>query len=172
MQTFLLWARRALVALVATCTTTTATSQTQRYPDMDSYGTNRPNACAPAQQTLLKKEVTDGATDAAPAWTAIVSMLCGTDDSGNRQRIKRFVPAQVREAVEGTGQAPVFQRIQRSDALIRRLSAGGKAWEASVQVESDTIVLQYFPDEACVASRTLRHTKTGWMLAEIGEVCD
>lgn len=163
---------RQTTLLLAACTSSAAAGQATAYADMDSYGTIRPNACAPAQQALLKKDVDDVANDAAQAWKAIIAMLCTADDAGNRERIKRFVPAHVREVQEGTGQAPVFQRVRRSDELIQRLSAAGKAWEASVEAESDKIVLQYFPDEACVASRTLRYAKGKWTLAEIGEACD
>lgn len=163
---------RRTALLLAACASAAATGQVPAYADMDSYGTIRPNACAPTQLALLKKDVDNAASDAAQAWKAIVAMLCTADQAANRERIKRFVPIYVREAQEGTGQAPVFQRTRRSDELLQRLSAAGKAWEASVDVASDKIVLQYFPDEACVASRTLLYAKGKWTLADIGEACD
>ena len=81
-------------------------------------------------------------------------------------------PPKIRIKSSGTGQDDTSELIRRDGELIESLLAKGEAWNAIISSESTEIILSYYPNEACISSRTLNFTNKGWRLVEMGEACD
>jgi hypothetical protein len=51
--------------------------------------------------------------------------------------------------MESTGDKPNFKIISRNEKLLSELMAEGAAWNVTMLVEPEKIILQYFANEAC-----------------------
>jgi hypothetical protein len=56
--------------------------------------------------------------------------------------------------------------------LIKSLLAKGEAWKATISSEPTKIILSYYPNEACISSRTLKLINKRWRLVEMSGACD
>ena len=150
----------------------------ERHPEikktLDVHGVEYANACAPDERKALRKSVWRVATgrDASGAWRLVETLLCAPDSKASRRYLTSVLPAEVRSVSWGTGQDEISESVRRDGRLIEALLAEGEAWHATVESESTEVSLSYYPNEACINTRTLSFVNRRWRLVKISEACD
>jgi hypothetical protein len=142
---------------------------------LEVHGQQYPNACSPVERRKLRQAVRRAAgrgRDADGAWRLVETLLCAPDSAASRRYLTGVSPPKIRLKSAGTGQDDTSELVRRDGALFESLLAKGGAWNATVSSESTDIVLSYYPNEACISSRTLKFTNRMWRLVEMGEACD
>ena len=157
----------------------TALAQVQERPPgikktLDVQGVKYSNACTPDGRKALRKSVWRVAAgrEATGAWRLVETLLCSPNSKASRRYLTSVLGAEVRSVSSGTGQDEVSQSVRRDGRLIKALLAGGEAWHATVESESTGISLSYYPNEACINSRTLSFVNRSWRLVKISQACD
>ena len=108
----------------------------------------------------------------AGAWRLVETLLCSPNSKASRRYLTSVLPAEVRSVSSGTGQDEISESVRRDGRLIEALLAGGEAWHATVESESTEISLSYYPNEACINSRTLRFVNRSWRVVKMSQACD
>lgn len=141
---------------------------------LNVHGVEYANACTPHSLKALRKSVWRVARgrDASGAWRLVKTLLCAPDSKASRRYLTSVIPAEVRSVSEGTGQEETSESVRRDGRLIEALLAEGKAWQARVESESTDVSLSYYPNEACINTRTLSFVNRRWRLFKISEACD
>jgi hypothetical protein len=141
---------------------------------LNVYGVEYANACTPHGRKALRKSVWRVASgrDASGAWRLVETLLCAPDSRASRRYLASVLPAEVRSVSEGTGQDEISESVRRDARLIEALLAEGEAWQATVKSESTKVSLSYYPNEACVNTRTLSFVNRKWRLLKISAACD
>ena len=137
-------------------------------------GVEYANACSPEGRKALRKSVWRVASgrEAAGAWRLVETLLCSPNSKASRRYLTSVLPAEVRSVSSGTGEDEISESVRRDGRLINSLLARGEAWHATVESESTEISLSYYPNEACINSRTLRFVNRSWRVAKISQACD
>ena len=141
---------------------------------LDVHGVKYANACTTDARKALRKSVwrVAGGRDASGAWRLVETLLCAPDSKASRRYLTGVLPAQIRSVSWGTGQDEISKSVRRDGRLIEALLAKGEAWDATVKSESTEVSLSYYPNEACIKTRTLRFVNRRWRLVKISEACD
>ena len=141
---------------------------------LNVYGVEYANACTPHGRKALRKSVwrVAGGRDASGAWRLVETLLCAPDTKASRRYLASVLPAQVRSVSEATGQDVVSEWVKRDGKLIEALLAEGEAWQATVKSESKRVSLSYYPNEACINTRTMSFVSRRWRLLKISHACD
>lgn len=142
---------------------------------LNIQGEEYPNACSSEKRKKLQQSVKRAAgrtRDPIGAWRLVEALLCAPESKGTRSYLTGVLPSIIRVKSSGTGQDDTSELIRRDGKLIKSLLAKGKAWNATVSSESGQLVLNYYPNEACISSRTLKFTNKRWQLVEMGGACD
>ena len=157
----------------------TGLAQAQERPPeikktLDVHGVEYANACTPDGRTALRKSVWRVARgrDASGAWRLVETLLCAPDTKAGRRYLNSVLAGEVRSLSWGTGQDEISESVRRDGRLIEALLAEGEAWHATVESESTKISLNYYPNEACINTRTLSFVNRRWRLVKISEACD
>jgi len=132
-------------------------------------------ACSPSERKKLQQSVKRAAgrsRDADGAWRLVETLLCAPDSKAGRRYLTSVLPPKIRFKSSGTGQEDTSELIRRDGELIESLLAKGEAWNAIISSESTEIILSYYPNEACISSRTLNFINKRWRLVEMSEACD
>jgi hypothetical protein len=143
--------------------------------NLNVQGDEYTSACSPRERKKLRQSVTRAARrsrDANGAWQLVETLLCAPDSKANRRYLTSVLPPKIRFKSSGTGQDDTSELIRRDGDLVKSLLAKGEAWNATISSESTEIILSYYPNEACIRSRTLTFTNKRWRLVELGEACD
>ena len=150
-----------------------------RSPEVKSnlqvQGDEYPNACSPGERKKLQQSVKRAAgrgRNADGAWRLVETLLCSPDTKASRRYLAGVLPPKIRRKSSGTGQDDTSELIRRDGELIGSLLAKGEAWKATISSEPTEIILSYYPDEACISSRTLKFINRRWRLVEVGGACD
>ena len=133
------------------------------------------NTCSPSERKKLQQSVKRAAgrsRDANGAWRLVETLLCAPNSKASRRYLASVLPPKIRYKSSGTGQDDTSELIRRDAELIKSLLAKGEAWNATISSESTEIILSYYPNEACIRSRTLNFTNKRWRLVEMSEACD
>jgi hypothetical protein len=141
------------------------------YVQGDAYK----NACTPGGRKTLRQSVkrTAGRSrDANGAWRLVETLLCAPDSKAGRRYLTSVLPPTIRLKSSGTGQDDTSELIRRDGELIESLLAKGEAWNATISSGSTEIILSYYPNEACISSRTLKFINKRWRLVEMSGACD
>lgn len=139
------------------------------------HGNEYTNTCSPGERKKLQQSVKRAAgrsRDANGAWRLVETLLCAPDSKASRRYLSSVLPPKIRFKSSGTGQDDTSELIRRDGELIESLLAKGEAWNATISSESTEIILSYYPNEACIRSRTLNFTNKRWRLVELSEACD
>jgi hypothetical protein len=139
------------------------------------HGDEYTNACSPRERKKLQQSVKRAAgrsRDANGAWQLVETLLCAPNSKASRRYLTGVLPPKIRFKSSGTGQDDTSELIRRDGELVKSLLAKGEAWHATISSESTEIILSYYPNEACIRSRTLTFTNKRWRLVELGEACD
>ena len=141
---------------------------------LDVHGVEYANACALGERRALRKSVwrVAGGRDPGGAWRLVETLLCAPDSKASRRYLNGVLPAEVRSESSGTGQDEISESVRRDGRLIEALLAEGKAWHATVASETTEVTLSYYPNEACMNTRTLSFVNRRWRLVKISEACD
>ena len=141
---------------------------------LNVHGVEYANACTPQGRKALRKSVwkVSGGRDASGAWRLVETLLCAPDTKASRRYLTSVVPAEVRSVSEGTGQDEVSELVRRDGRLIEALLAEGEAWQATIKSKSRKVSLSYYPNEACINTRTLSFVNRRWRLFKISAACD
>ena len=141
---------------------------------LNVYGVEYANACTPQGLKALRKSVwrVAGGRDASGAWRLVETLLCAPDSKASRRYLTSVLPAEVRSVSAGTGQDEISESVKRDGRLIESLLAEGEAWQATVKSESTKVSLSYYPNEACINTRTLSFVNRRWRLLKISDACD
>ena len=165
-----------IVYLMLLCT---GLAQAQERPPeikktLTVHGVEYANACTPDGRKALRKSVwrVAGGRDASGAWRLVETLLCAPDSKASRRYLTGVLPAEVRSVSSGTGQDEISESVRRNGRLIEALLAEGEAWHATVESASTEISLSYYPNEACINTRTLSFVNRRWRLLKISEACD
>ena len=157
----------------------TGLAQAQQRPleikkTLNVHGVKYTNACTPDRRKALRRSVwrVAGGRDATGAWRLVETLLCAPDSKSSRRYLTSVLPAEVRSVSGGTGQDEISESVRRDGRLIEALLAEGEAWHATVKPESTEISLSYYPNEACINTRTLSFVNRRWRLVKISEACD
>lgn len=123
--------------------------------------------------TALKKSFADvQAKEKNFAWHAIMVLLCAHPSKENRQFIARMLAPKVeRDIGDGDENAPP-KLVNPQDLTIDDLFAQGAAFGATFAEGPGQIIVNYYRDEACVASKTLKYARHRWRLTGVGVGCD
>ena len=138
------------------------------------HGNEYANACSPSELRTLQQSVerAAGSRDANGAWRLVETLLCAPDSKARRRYLTSVLPPKIRLKSSGTGQDDTSELIRRDGELIESLLAKGEAWKATISSESTRIILSYYPNEACISSRTLNFIHKRWRLVELSGACD
>ena len=139
------------------------------------HGHEYANACSPSERRTLRQSVKRAAgrsRDANGAWRLVETLLCAPDSKASRRYLTSVLPPKIRLKSSGTGQDDTSELIRRDGELIESLLAEGEAWKATISSESTRIILSYYPNEACINSRTLNFVHKRWRLVELSGACD
>jgi hypothetical protein len=148
-------------------------SESVKYPKLIMHGQKYLNACDPVRKVALQNMLLVHNVKASKqAWRVIDAILCSPDDDKNRAYVRGIIQKRVRMSLESTGETPTVQLVERTDELIDEILAAGRAWEASLQVDSAKIILQYFANEACVEAISLSFASGKWTVSDYGVACD
>jgi hypothetical protein len=142
---------------------------------LNVHGNEYTNTCSPSGRKKLQQSVKRAVgrnRDANGAWRLVETLLCAPDSKASRRYLTGVLPPRIRFKSSGTGQDDTSELIRRDGELIKSLLAKGEAWNAIISSESTEIILSYYPNEACIRSRTLNFTNKRWHLVEISEACD
>lgn len=157
----------------------TGLAQAQERPPeiketLNVHGVEYANACTPDGRKALRKSVwrVAGGRDASGAWRLVETLLCTRDSKASRRYLTSALPAEVRSVSWGTGQDEISESVRRDGRLIEALLAEGEAWHATVESESTEVSLSYYPNEACINTRTLSFVNRRWRVVKISEACD
>jgi hypothetical protein len=74
--------------------------------------------------------------------------------------------------IESTGEEPERKWIRAREKFAGQVMAGGQAWHADIEVEAKTIVLQYYPNGACIRIVKLEYIESKWIWYEFAEACN
>lgn len=137
------------------------------------HGEPYQNACNSEEIKKLKEIIhRSGALQKQQAYEAVETILCKSPCEVDRKFLTELIPEYVEENTEGAGESSATKRVKKDANLVAYILANKSAWKVSLSARPKEIVLQYFANEACVRSATLRHIRSGWSIGRIGEACD
>lgn len=99
-------------------------------------------------------------------------ILCSDQNLDNTKRMTNLISEVVVISYEGTAEDKITSETKKDIDLAKTIMAGGRAWDATLIFDEGDVELQYFSNETCVKSMTLRYHKSSWLVHEIGEACD
>jgi hypothetical protein len=128
-------------------------------------------SCTASAKAALRAELSGPA--AADGWRLLDTLLCAPRSVANKAYVAGHAARKVRYQSYSTGD----DEEQATDVavtanIINELLAAGAAWNASVEASPDEIHLSYYPDQACIHSRTLSLVNGKWRVTAIGSACD
>ena len=137
------------------------------------HGASYVNACAPYEKSRLRTALLKSAVkNAEKAWEAINALLCSKPSIKNRTYVAGLVGDTVKEHVDSTGSGPTVSTVGSSNDLVEAIMANGSAWDVTLRLETQSLTVQYFKDEACVQEINLVLNRQRWVINEIGQACD
>lgn len=143
------------------------------YPSLKMHGEIYQNSCSPEQKKMLRGRLSkSGVPDEGLAWQTIELVLCASNSQINRRKVVVSFNEKVTEKTESTAGKAVYKTIRPNEELAASIMAVGEAWDTSILIEGEKIILQYFVSEACVNSATLLRNNSNWLIYEIGQACD
>ena len=125
---------------------------------LEVHGQKLPNACV--QGARLKVADPD-------ARRLVSTLLCAPDSAANRRLAVSLLTPKARLHVSGTGEEDMVTPIDKDNILAR-----GQAWGPQIDDSADQVKVSYYPNEACIHSRTLERIGGRWRLTQLGEACD
>ena len=141
-------------------------------PSQSIQGTVYPSACAPEQQRALRQAVTRGhPLGEQAAWTLIETALCAPADAATLAYLDAHV-AGVIERIETDLDAETMRIVTKNRDVVATIATAGRAWDASLDVSRDEMILQYYWNEACIRRLAFGYKKGKWMLRQIRSACD
>jgi hypothetical protein len=144
-----------------------------KFRPLRMYGESYPNVCLKAEQEALMNELSlHQIKNEAQAWRLIATILCSPDDNVSRTYVRTLLSGKLRRKSESTADKPSYEVLVPGNRLVSEVMAFGSAWSASVRVESDELVLQYFSNEACVKGVRFAYVASRWTIHELSEACD
>jgi hypothetical protein len=145
------------------------------HPALKVHGDELPNSCSSIEKDKLQKilisEINKN-SDSNGAWRLVETLLCASDTKNDRLLLQSSLPSKIRLTASASGEKDVVRWVKRDSELIDSLMAKGQAWNATFEVSSNRLKLQFNPDEACIRTRTIQFLKGKWNLVAISEACD
>ncbi|MQA36752.1 hypothetical protein [Rugamonas aquatica] len=139
---------------------------------IDSAGElSKPNACTASNKAALRAQLSKSPA-ADEVWRLTELLLCGARTPANSAYLRSHMPAKITVSNSDTGSEDQTSTVKVDAQLIDTLLGAGEARDAELRDEGNDIVLQYWPNEACVNGRTLRYTKGKWRIVAISDACD
>jgi hypothetical protein len=161
------------LCLVFVSITVSAGSTSQDYSPLTVYGSAYPNACTTQEKEELRSKLMSSTVpDPKAAWSTIELILCAKKDKPTQDKMRKLVQKRILTSVESTGQNTSKDVESRSEEFLSELMAEGQAWDARIDLRKEEVVLQYYANEACVNSATLRYVKRNWLVTKVGQACD
>lgn len=147
--------------------------QAQAQETLSMHGQVYSSACEPEKrdqrrQTILKS----GAKHQSDASATIDLILCSSFRSVDSSLLARLVPKKVGMSTEGTGDEGSVETVNRDAELLAYIFADKKAGHANLQISKTNIVLDYYPNDACLKRVSLAFIRNSWVIRELGEACD
>lgn len=150
-----------------------AANENSKYPSLSMHGEIYSNACDENERNVIRKSLfAQPLKNPIEVWEMIEVILCASPDDTYRKYVMGLIPGEVKKVVESTGSKSKTKKVKVKDEIIREVMARQHAWNASVEVESNNVVLQYFANEACVKTTKIRYVRGKWGIYELGEACD
>ena len=131
----------------------------------------KPSACAATGKSALRAQLSKSPS-ASEAWSLTELLLCGAKTPANSAYLRNRMPDKITVSNSDTGSEDQKASVKVDAQLIDTLLGSGEANDAELRVEDNELVLQYWPNEACVNGRTLRYAKGRWRLVAISDACD
>ena len=145
------------------------------FPSLKVHGDELANSCAPVEKIKLQKSLAseiEKKWDLIGAWRLIEVLLCADDTQSNKLLLQSSLPQKIRLTASSTGEKDLIRMVKRDNELVNSLMSKGQAWNATLESESNKLILQYASDEACTRTRTMQYLKGKWSLISISEACD
>lgn len=139
----------------------------QTLPD-DS---DKPSSCTATNKAALRKQLLKSPAP-GDAWALTELLLCGAKTPGNVAYLRDHAPKKITTKNDDSGSEAKVSTVTVDAALLESLLGAGEASDAELRVSDNEIVLQYWPNEACVNGRTLRYSKGQWRTVAIDDACD
>ncbi|NYE59770.1 hypothetical protein FHW58_000922 [Duganella sp. 1224] len=106
-------------------------------------------------------------------WRLIDTLLCAPKSAASKAYIASHAVRKINYQSSGTGEEQEEAcSIPVTKDVINALLAAWEAWNATVQASPAEIQLSYYPNEACIHSRTLELVKGKWRITAMGSACD
>ena len=162
-----------LIAFAGLSSSCSAENMPVKFQVLEMHGQTYYSACTADQLSNLGAAfLKERSVKSDQIWRAVNVMLCTPKGAASRRFVKALLPTKVRQLIESTGDEPSTKFTVRTDAMVDEMFAEGKAWDARITSDGETVTLLYFSNEACVASRTLQWKNKKLAIVEIGEACD
>jgi hypothetical protein len=156
---------------ISLCTATQAFGATSS--SLEIQGQRYANVCLQSQTANLKKMLPAGnAQDTTQAWHIIHTILCAPINEANRTYVRSVIKTGIKKITESTGTEPERKLVRAGEKLASQIMAGGQAGSADIEAEAQTIVLQYYPNGACIRIVKLEYSGAKWIVYEFAEACD
>jgi hypothetical protein len=137
------------------------------------HGGTYQNACSPTEISKLKNNLRkNNISDYKTLKIILETILCADENAKNTKKIYDTLDNEIIESYEGTGEQKSKNLIAKRKEIVSEIMAKHNAWNAEVDVNHHEIKLQYFSNEACVNSVSLRYLKQKWMIFKVGGACD
>lgn len=128
-------------------------------------------SCAATGKAALQAELIGPA--AADGWKLLDTLLCAPKTAASKAYVASHIVNKVSYRSFSTGdESEEATTVAANAKLIDELLAAGAAWNATITASSDEIQLSYYPDEACINSRTLEFAQGKWRVTAVGSACD
>lgn len=100
-------------------------------------------------------------------------MLCAPQSAASRAYVTSHATPKISYQSYSTGdEQEQASTVPLSAAIINELLAAGAAWNAIVEASAEEIRLSYYPNQACVNTRTLEFIQGKWRITAMGSACD
>lgn len=110
---------------------------------------------------------------AVEGWRMVDTLLCAPKSAASKAYVACHAARKISYESYSTGdEQEQASTVPLSSAIIDELLAAGAAWNATVEVNAEQIRLSYYPNEACVNTRTLEFIQGRWRLTTMGSACD
>jgi len=110
---------------------------------------------------------------AAEGWRMVDTLLCAPQSAASRAYVTSHATPKISYQSYSTGdEQEQASTVPLSAAIINELLAAGAAWNAIVEASAEEIRLSYYPNQACVNTRTLEFIQGKWRITAMGSACD
>jgi hypothetical protein len=164
--------RRILITWLTACAVSgSAAVASQTWPSLTMADQTYPSVCEQATLTGLRQAL-KGFDETEELFRMAELILCGPLDASSKKQVRKIMGKSLREGSWGPLGTQEIRQVMSSDELVEYVMASGSAWNADVQNMDEGPTVNYFSNEACVKSFTLKRVRSRWVLYQIGEACD